>query len=369
MSLRRRSCEACFRGRRKCNLAFPTCQYCRKTKRSCHYPYRPQQLSDYSFTGEKVQADSAAQTSQPVGSQACFLTPSATGNSLADETAGLGHDYDWTNYRRTPQYMHLAIPNQLGTLGDPQSVSGSDRSWQWVVKELKYSPATLVQFGESTFIHKSLYQDALPPSIRTAFGICAAHLTVPQANTRLFFRSLEAEAAELLKSTMSGTIPEELSKLQAAALYLIIGLLHGGVEERVHVERQERRLMMMGLRLLRRADQELNHAELKWETWILAESIRRTVMVIFLVYGLYSLSKDGICCGFPTMGVLPVSTSASSWISEGSYARNPSPNATTTYGDFTQGWVASPARKLEPFEKLLLVACKGIDAVEILSLP
>lgn len=265
--------------------------------------------------------------------------------------------------------MHLTIPNQLGILGDPQPVSGSDRSWQWVVKELKYSPAALVQLGESTFIHKTLHQDALPPPIRTAFGICAAHLTVPQANKRLFFRSLEAEAAELLKSTTSGTIPQELSKLQAAALYLIIGLLHGGIKERVNAERQESRMMMMGLQLLRRADQELDNAELKWETWVVAESTRRTVMVIFLVYGLYSLSKDGICCGFPTMAVLPVSTSASSWISEGIYAENPSPNATTTYGDFTQSWIASPARKLEPFEKLLLVACKGLDAVEILSLP
>src|SRR5688572_7504249 len=41
MSLRRRSCNACFRSRRKCDLGYPVCGYCGKTSKHCEYAYPP----------------------------------------------------------------------------------------------------------------------------------------------------------------------------------------------------------------------------------------------------------------------------------------------------------------------------------------
>jgi hypothetical protein len=39
MSLRRKACEPCFRGRRRCDLSYPICERCQKNGKRCHYKY------------------------------------------------------------------------------------------------------------------------------------------------------------------------------------------------------------------------------------------------------------------------------------------------------------------------------------------
>jgi hypothetical protein len=41
MSLRRRSCDRCFKARRKCDLGYPVCQRCQKQNKNCRYNYPP----------------------------------------------------------------------------------------------------------------------------------------------------------------------------------------------------------------------------------------------------------------------------------------------------------------------------------------
>jgi hypothetical protein len=112
---------------------------------------------------------------------------------------------------------------------------------------------------------------------------------------------------------------------------------------------------------------EIPDIQQTWEVWILAESARRTVMLAFLIYGVHSIFKHGVCLEIPTLGILPISTNAGVWESKATYLELLHQVATVKYDEFSSLWLASPPRKLEAFEKLPLVYCKGIDQVETRS--
>lgn len=278
-------------------------------------------------------------------------------------------------------------------------VEGSTDSWQWVIGELKRCPRDLATRGETLFMHKNLYSDAMPRAIRAALGISAAFCMLDEDKRQLLFRALDAEVLELLRDPPLGgmdggqaqdliggisaggipsglTLLDELARLQAFIMYQMMRMFGGGLEQRLVVEQQRGLVTTWALQLLRRSRAELGgdgHPArdvdgdmYPWHTWIVAESIRRTVMVVYMFYGMYSLATEGFCVELPTIAKLPVSAAPASWHSEAAYmARGRSGEAekTLTYEEFTYSWAVSSQRELDSFEEFLLVPCKGLRRV------
>jgi hypothetical protein len=292
----------------------------------------------------------------------------------------------------------LDIPNFLGGLGEVQRVEGSTDSWRWVIGELKRCPRDLATRGETMFLHRNLYPDAMPRAIRAALGTSAAFCMLDEDRRLLLFRAVDAEVLELLKddadenqgygcggsngaggfsgSSNGLSVIDELARLQAFILYQMMRMFGGGLEQRLVVEQQRDLLTTWALRLLRRSMAELGNGGHRapnadgdmdsWHTWIVAESIRRTVMVAYMFYGVYSLATQGFCVELPTLAKLPVSKAPASWHSEAAYmARSPTVEApqTLTYEDYTDCWMKSPPERVDPFDKFLMVPCKGLEVV------
>ncbi|KAL1861224.1 hypothetical protein Plec18170_001739 [Paecilomyces lecythidis] len=190
-----------------------------------------------------------------------------------------------------------------------------------------------------------------------------------EANKSMLFQTLDAEVLELLQPAPTTTLSEDLSKVQAMLLYQIIRLFYGGMKERLLAEQQANLLKAWGLQLIQRVDVELPNPQSTWEDWILAESSRRTVILAFMIYGMYSLINHGFCLERSTLGILPVSTRPDFWNSRALYEEHHRQAKTMKYIEYSDHWLASPPRRVEPFQKLLLVACKGLDQVEARSPP
>ncbi|KIW80743.1 hypothetical protein Z517_07359 [Fonsecaea pedrosoi CBS 271.37] len=257
-------------------------------------------------------------------------------------------------------------PNIVGDLGELKPVSDITQSFNWVTAQMKTYPRLFARQAETPFIHKSLYPDLKPRSIRAALTVCAASENVVEANKSMLFRILDAEVVDLLQpgSGSTPTLLEDLAKLQAIVLYQIIRLFDGGLSQLTVLEQQADMLKALALGLLQRSDVELRDAQPGWESWILAESVRRTVLLVFLVYGVRSVYQHGVCLELPTLVLLPVSTQAGFWNSKASYVELGDQAGTLKYNDFSTLWLTSPPRELQAFEKLLLVSCKGIDQVQ-----
>lgn len=424
MSLRRKSCDACFKGRRKCDRDYPTCGTCRRTKKGCHYAYAP--VSSAGLPDNTRSADTNAAHEFPSDLDLSFIDLvadhydflSGQGQRVSDAASSTA-DNSPASLQRTPGAHSLSssslsssdarptvpklnIPNFLGGLGEVQRVEGSTDSWQWVIGELRRCPHDLATRGETLFMHKHLYRDAMPRAIRAALGTSAAFCTLDEDRRQLLFRALDAEVLELLHdpplmdggkgwgqpgmgdvSISSGggssglTLIEELARLQALTLYQMMRMFGGGLEQRLVVEQQRGLMTTWALRLLRRSRAELGRGSDGvpgadgragcWHSWIVAESIRRTVLVVYMFYGMYSLATEGFCAELPTIAKLPVSAAPASWHSEAAYlaeSRKGEAQRTLTYEEFTHCWAVSRPERLDLFDKFLVVPCKGLKGID-----
>jgi hypothetical protein len=213
------------------------------------------------------------------------------------------------------------------------------------------------------FIHKELFCSALPLPLRTAYGICARAISMNDHNRPVFFKVLAAEIADLLAPAPTSTLLEDLARLQAVVLYQIIRFYNGNLEQRVIAEQQEFVVRSSGLKLLQRADVELRQIQPSWETFVVAESIRRTVLVAFKLYTLYWIFRHGTCIETAAMNMLPVSTKPSSWASREAYLQYSDRDQTTTYADFFAVREGAPRGNPDNFEKLLVTGCRGLGSL------
>ncbi|KAL2817154.1 hypothetical protein BJX63DRAFT_117642 [Aspergillus granulosus] len=393
MSLRRKSCDACFKGRRKCDLGYPTCATCRKTRKTCHYVYPPIHQTrglGGPTTAQTVCSSTSSITTTSASSVTELLEAldSFTPDSLFDAGAISGF---FGQYTQLPENRATSSPGQsifenlqssmslpdtphappnihifLGSLGEVQPIESSAPAWEWVIDKLKSYPREFAQRTETIFLHRELYRETLPQPIRAAYGVSSTHCLVSETNREMLFRVIDSEVHELLKPSHETELLPELARLQAFVFYQTVRFFHGNIEQRVTAEQQQGLVMTMALKLLARSQAEIGDNEAgNWRTWILAESIRRTVIVVYFIYGINSVFRDGICVGLHTLVKLPLSTTISSWDSESNHLNHLRTGTTIPYETFLSHWLASTPRKLDPFEKLLLVPCQGLDTVEL----
>lgn len=340
MSLRRRSCDSCFTSRRKCDRALPICSRCQRNNKNCQYAYLP--------------LPSDGQTAQP------------------------GHDLNqisrYDQRETTPVALNVAkvevpwhsMPWSLGQLGTQPRVVGLE-SHTWVYTQFRDYPQLFATRGENIFIHPTLYRTSFPASIRTAFGICAATLSLNQQTRPLIFQAVDAEVLSLLRSPLTGSLFEKLAAFQALVLYQIVRVFYGDMKEQWAAEQQEFIVRSIGLRLLRQAEAELPMPPTTWETWVLAESVRRAVLFSFKLYTVYWSFRAGTCKENGALNHLPLSANPGLWDSQNVDFEDVARDTIITHGQLLERWQAAPQRKLDRYENLLVVAWKGAPTVEALS--
>jgi hypothetical protein len=264
---------------------------------------------------------------------------------------------DWDTIEQLVVLDSLPIPRWLGYLGTLPPVNGTPDNG-WIYDLLRNSPLVFATQGEAVFIHKRLYHQILPPQMRSAFGICSACSMLNDNNRSMFFRAVDAEVSILLAPTSKSTLLEDLARLQAAVLYQIMRIFYGNLEQRIKAERQEYLIRAFALMVLRRVDPQTEDTEMEWNKWILAESIRRTAVIAFKLYTMYSIFRHGVCREAVAIGMLPVSPNSGSWSSQSVYAQHSNRDLTLTHHDYARQLAETGRHDLEPFEKLLLVAAK-----------
>jgi hypothetical protein len=390
MSLRRKSCNSCFKSRRKCDLSYPTCETCRSTRKTCQYAYVP--VTPTRRTGNSTPSDAAGRAvTTPALTNTSLVTSSETHNGeipvsfeVGDFTNFLFDDFEpatdllsisnagWsvfdhqqpsvtlTDAPATPPFVHKFV----GNLGELMPIQGSTQSFQWVMDQLREYPREFALQAHTLFVHRQLYRDSTPKPIRAAFGLSSAVSMLNDSNRAMLFRAVDDEVLDLLKPMDSPTLLDDLARLQSFVIYQIIRLFHGSMEQRAVAEQQQVLLMTWALKLVSRSEAELRVSEAQdWHAWILAESTRRTAMVVYMLYGVYSIFREGICVGFPTLAKLPVSAALSCWDSEVEHRHHSETGETVPYEIFTERWLVSTPKSLDEFEKFLLIPCKGIDIV------
>ncbi|KAL6835568.1 hypothetical protein J3E69DRAFT_352096 [Trichoderma sp. SZMC 28015] len=356
MSIRRESCDPCFRARRKCDRQYPICERCKRTYKPCHYVYPPP--LPRRDTAEKL-SDITFQHCSELSLISLATDVTETGQSIL----GLDVLFQTNHNQATTQLGQLnrqTIPTTLFTGNEPLATGRLELGW--VFDQILQCPLVFANEAETMFIHKDLFYSTLPIPLRTAFGICTGIVSSNECSQSMLFGVIATEISDLLIQPPESGFLGDLARFQASVLYQIIRFVYGNMYQRILAEQQELLLKSYGLKLLRRVDTELHQMEPNWETWILVESIRRTVIVVFKLYTLYWAFRNCTCIETSAIKMLPVSIEPSCWASRETYLHCSDRDQTTTYGDIVARWEVSSWKSLGTFEKVLLTSYYGIQS-------
>ncbi|KAJ5998537.1 hypothetical protein N7451_006347 [Penicillium sp. IBT 35674x] len=362
---RQKSCIACAEGKRRCNRQTPQCSRCLAQGLECTYlsAWSPQKRRDISRQLDSTHFPEVWPESSPVSDEALSFWP--LNDSSSDDTSV-------TTSWLTSVPSLLTIPSLSPAELYPETTILDKWSTNQLLRNIKRYPQMFVSSRNTPFIHSRLYDVYLPDTIQDAFTALAAYGTKTSETEDLIFRILESKTTSLVaQDHHTSTMPQLLAAVHALMLFQIIQLFDGDIRQRSLAEQHMDTLRIWAFQLQVRTGELI--PALTWQDWILAESARRTIIFAMLIEGVYLTLKTGSCPNVKAMSVLPftsettlwdLSTSAS-WLAKSDQLRS----ETVLYGDFTKGWhEGQVSRRLDGFQKLLLIPCLGERYREVLEL-
>ncbi|KAI1196822.1 hypothetical protein F5X97DRAFT_304067 [Nemania serpens] len=339
----RKACLSCIHAKRRCDKNLPSCRRCMDKDVLCQYP------STRPYARRKPRN---AASESPAEKIAELISPREMHNVSASTS-----ELSWGNEDLSPLLVHPVNGQNHGN-GTISPLANSDwflRSDSWSVHEydlagfqprvslshwkryVKLVRGWLHQWvadGHCPFIHRRLYaENGLPSCLQDAYSTLAAYIGKTDNNEEIIMQLVENRANALLQqhessviapSTESWGIPssisatnnifEHLARVQAFFIYQFIRLFDGDIRHRAQAEQHNATLEQWRTQLWEVAkftaylQQTLGGGSFActhsyndcepwarvWDAWVLAESIRRTWIVVNYTHSVYKTLRDGL---------------------------------------------------------------------------
>jgi hypothetical protein len=339
ISTRRKSCVACVKAKRRCDLHKPCFTRCRTRGLFCIYVSR-----DIDLVTKSISA---------------FEYPPFNSSYIPALDPIFGTQFD--------DFLNT-------TLVPSRNVYLSKDKLDCCVQYCKGYLKKLIQQGRTLFINPNFYSDTdvLHPYLQDVYLICGAYLSKTAANENLIFQILSTKLEDLfVKRQYHCSIKDELASVQALIIYQTIRLFDGDIRRRGIAEDQFQILDAWAIRLRQQSEFDLSPSiqVSPYRKWLFIESIQRTVLMSIFLKAIYYAIKDGFCDKVPEMAGLPLTVKGELWEakSEGEWmqaTRGTQPDV-LTYHEFVEVWDGGRVgNDVENFQKMLLVACIGEEGLQ-----
>ncbi|KAL4973305.1 hypothetical protein BDW66DRAFT_168723 [Aspergillus desertorum] len=338
-----RACQACARAKRRCDQRWPRCSRCQSQGRSCEYANVPLTTYDNMVV-------SSAQAVVRNGLGASPRKTTATTAPLITPTIHLP--------------LHMEIPKHYG-----QSIINL------LVTGVSLIPLEYAQNMKTHFIHSELWRrgprsSCLPPApIRDMYAVCQLY---PRFHsTATFLTMLRRKMVHQYKQVFRAANFEETLASAQALLLAQCMLIGTEVADVPYSDSTSAMLLDLGQWLYQQAPAQLPSTLSPRQAWLFAESVRRTIIVAFVLRGVYSLKKRNYSVRTPFVDSLPFDMRTALWDASGD-------GPTDAVGDPADSIVSlhqysgmlenGLVHEISPFGGLILAACRG-KAVEEIAHP
>ncbi|RDW66137.1 hypothetical protein BP6252_09772 [Coleophoma cylindrospora] len=284
-------------------------------------------------------------------------------------------DVVWTSSMTSSplRHRHLNPPDLTGAVNQETCV--------FLINQLLSLPREFATTAATPFMHHKLYEKGLPPLLHELKRLCTLHSTTQDPIP--FHQALQTTTTRLLTTTSTiHTFSSTLTLVQALLLLQILTLFN------FHLPPPLRRASEQRIPLLRHWTQKLYlsapaalpGAFSAYRAWIVAESVRRTILVSHKVEGIYAMLKEGVFAHTLFVEALPFASRNDWWGAAGGGDAEPDgacvipseeplgPVGLTdlvSYREFRDAWVRGEIRELGLFEQLLIATCLGVEAVKL----
>ncbi|KAJ5267564.1 hypothetical protein N7478_010372 [Penicillium angulare] len=357
---RQKSCVACAEGKRRCSRQSPQCSRCLARGIPCRY-----------MNGSSAPRQSEAHPNKQIATAfPIYVNDLFPYTELAEPLSNFNDNINidsWFTMSSSPLSDQGLSPMHTY----PELVALDKWSTNQILQVVKGLPQLFFKHNKTPFIHPRLYDSYLPLAIQDAFTVTASYCTKSPETEDMVFRILESKADFLVgQDYQSESLENLLAAVQALMLFQTIQLFDGNIRQRSIAERNLDTVRLMTFQLHIRATEELKPAS-TWREWIFAESIRRTAIMSFIIEGVFSVLKSGLCSNVPFLSLLPFTTGSEVWEDTTDATWVAGSGQVVLYGDFSVAWEKGLVlRELDTFEKFLLAPCLGEkyqDALEILD--
>jgi hypothetical protein len=399
-STRKKSCYACVKSKRRCDLGYPFCKRCFVKGIDCQYPgASPRESSKGgSVPAEVVIRQTTPDLTEPSATVVSsttddflnfdaiasatnvdpllFQSDDSSGSSSSPESFPDLHvlnDWGWRvptiPQRPQPQLTRMLMPEyEVPSWLNEAQVSYIIRGMCSFIPAMAYA-------GSTAFLHKNLYQAHEPQAYQDCVAISALYLTKTNRNQHILANSMNAKVANLVTESATWTLPQHLAAVQALIIYQIIRLYDLDLNLQAQAAKQNSLLELWSATLWKRAFTDPQSFPSSYASWVFHESLRRTVMIsVFVRCGWSCLTKGGLADQVPVLARLPLTKDLEAlkceqedWTMR-SLGFVSEEERLITYADMSGGWNGERrVEELDGFGRLLLAACRGKDDPRLLA--
>lgn len=361
-----RSCHACIKAKRRCKAGVPKCERCCIKEIECLYVNEP--LVSHSDNEQPLANGSPKIHGTPQDIRLLESRQKITSRDMEFShfthlKAPLRLIREWC-YSRTTYASPAASEPTLPLIEWRQDLA----TVYYLAVHLKAFPITFSREARTVFIHSTLYSRWLPKHIKNAYAICRAYSISIENGTDFYFGALHQKLDELIKEYPTiGSFSDLLASLQALLLYLLICIFHKDPRQRRFAETHIATLNQWTRRVWEQAPNEISQRLSAWEAWAFAESVRRSIIVSYMVRGVYQIAKFGFHPHSMFVETLPFdrhtwlwdATSAKAWSS----LPRDSQQSIISYREYVTYFANEQIKPPSLFELLILVMQYGKEPV------
>ncbi|KAJ5792347.1 uncharacterized protein N7503_008325 [Penicillium pulvis] len=286
---------------------------------------------------------------------------------LPDREVNVGPNFD------------LTIPRARHRRPLPEVIANN---LQFAIDIIEQSPRNMVLENQTPWCHRKLYQNYMPRAMQDAFACCSLYMSKNETNAAVIMALFDARIIDLISTPEPTTTIEILARVHALLLYQVMRLFDGDIRSQATAGALFTSLESSVLTLLSHLYLPLPSDSVEptplsidavhdfWDSWILQESARRTVLLAFFFMQIYKVLQ-----GTPNLvcdGKLGIQhswyLSSHLWNARSAFdfavAWAEKPHYIVGNLDFS--WVLTSAQPddLDMFGKMILATLLGIDTTK-----
>ncbi|KAG7420140.1 Transcription factor gsfR2 [Fusarium oxysporum f. sp. rapae] len=330
MGLLQRSCQACAKARRRCNLASPCCERCSTKRIPCLYANEPAPapIAIHEKTLKSVVKSRKLKDEQNPQSLLRLLVHGVLDTRLQmfirqvlsnDYYDGSRPPLAESDLVRLKDFRVMSKPMNNGLqIFNPlhlEIVRVFDHETLHHLSDILRSfPGQVAEHGKTSFIHSALYDPSIPPPLKEVRDVCYSYHIGGEylASSRLY--ALRLTIRRLLRlSKRTASFADTLAYAQAISLAQIIRLLDCHDTNEDEIERDNEEMWALTHQLWQHAPTQLPSSLSPWKAWLFSENVRRTIMVCNILLAVYSSLRRGYTMHSLCVEALPFDVRTKLW--------------------------------------------------------
>ncbi|KAF5685737.1 hypothetical protein FDENT_6072 [Fusarium denticulatum] len=326
MGFLQRSCQACVKARRRCNLASPCCERCSIKRIPCRYANEPAPapIPINEKTLKSIVKSRKLKEGHDAQSLSRLLVHGVLDTRLQTFIRQvLSNDY--YDGSRPPVLARLSDSRVMSKpvnngiqIFNPMHLEivrvFDQRTLHHLSDILRTFPGQFAEHGKTSFIHSALYDPSLPPPLKEVRDVCYSYHIAGDylASSRLDI--LRLTTRRLLRlSKRTSTFADTLAYAQAISLAQIVRLLECHDTNDDDIERDNEEMWALTHRLWQHAPTQLPSSLSPWKAWLFSENVRRTIMVCNILLAVYSSLRRGYTMHSLCIEALPFDVRTKLW--------------------------------------------------------